>query len=136
MRVHDRARPRPTGSHQRGTQLRAFDHRQSGTQMFNQEPARGHRTGEVNVSGVGLQRQVVTEPLRLLICIHMTAHPGKQRGVVDDTAVGPVQSQPIRQPHRDQALAQHMLHRQAHAQIEAKRQRRQQFRQPNALTRG
>jgi len=29
-----------------------------------------------------------------------------------------------------------MLHRQAHAQIEAKRQRRQQFRQPNALTRG
>jgi hypothetical protein len=76
---------------------------------------------------VGLERGVVTEPLRLLIGIHMATHPGQQGGVVHDLTVGLIQAQDLGQPHADQALTQHMLHRLAHTQVSCQRQNAQQF---------
>jgi hypothetical protein len=44
------------------------------------------------MADVAFQRHVVAEPLRLLIRIHMAAHPGKQGRVVHHLAVGAIQA--------------------------------------------
>ena len=56
-------------------------------------------------------RMIVAEPLGLLVRVDVAADPGDQRGVVDDRARLLVQADPSSEPHRDQALAQHVLHR-------------------------
>jgi len=76
---------------------------------------------------IGLQRHVVAEPLRLLVGVDMTSHPGQQGRVVHDLPVSLVQAHPLGQPQRDQALAQDVLHRLAHAQVGAERQDAEQF---------
>ncbi len=80
-----------------------------------QRPGGGGR--EVDVAEVGLERQVVAEPFRLLVGVDVTAHPGEQGRVVHHLTVGLVQAQALGQPQADQALAQHVLHRLAHAQV-------------------
>ncbi len=66
-----------------------------------------------------LQVDVVAEPLRLLVRIGMAAHVDQQGRVIDRRPGVVVQAHPLRQAHRDQALAQDMLHRLAKAQVNA-----------------
>ena len=79
----------------------------------------------------GLQRDVVAEPLRLLVRVGVAADVDEQRGVVDVGARLLVEADPLREPQRDQALAQHVLHRLPEAQVDAERQRGDELRQPN-----
>lgn len=53
----------------------------------------------------------------------MAADVDDQRGVVDDRALLVVEPDPLRHPQRDQALAQHVLHRLAEAEVDAERER-------------
>jgi hypothetical protein len=78
----------------------------------------------------GLERDVIAEPLRLLMRVSVTAHVDQQRGVVNRHPVLLTQPGLPRQPQRDQALPQHMLHRLPEPQVYLKRQRRHQLRQP------
>jgi hypothetical protein len=57
----------------------------------------------------------------------MTAHPRQQRDVVHDGALRVLQRQPLSEAEREQALAQHVLHRLPEPQIHAQRQRRDQL---------
>ena len=61
----------------------------------------------------------------------MTADVDQQRRVVHAAARLLVQAHPLREPQRDQALAQHVLHRLPEAQVDAERQRRDEFSQPD-----
>ena len=78
-----------------------------------------------------LQRDVVAEPLRLLVRVGVAAHVDQQRGVVDGRALGLVEADELTEPQRDQALAQHVLHRLAEPEIDPQRQRREQLGQPH-----
>jgi hypothetical protein len=80
----------------------------------------------------GLQRDVVAEPLRLLVRVGVTADVDQQGGVVDRHPVLLAQTRVAGQPQRDQALPQDMLHRLAEPQVDAERQRRDQLSQPDA----
>ena len=80
----------------------------------------------------GLERDVVAEPLRLLVRVGVTAHVDQQGGVVDGHPVLLAEARVAGQPQRDQALAQHVLHRLAEPQVDAERQRRDQLGQPRA----
>jgi predicted nicotinamide N-methyase len=77
-----------------------------------------------------LDADVVTEPLRLLVGIRVAAHVDEQRGVVDDGPLLLVQADSLGQPQRDQALAQHVLHRLSEAEVDAERQRGHELGQP------
>ena len=59
----------------------------------------------------------------------MTADVDEQGGVVDDRPPLLVEPDPLGQPQRDQALAQHVLHRLPEAEVDAERQRRDELRQ-------
>jgi hypothetical protein len=83
--------------------------------------------GEIDAADVSLEHRVVAEPFRLLVGIDVTAHPGQQGRVVHDLPVGLIQAQPLGQPQRNQALAQHVLHRLAHPEISRQRQHAEQF---------
>ena len=61
----------------------------------------------------------------------MAADVDEQRGVVDDRSLLLVEPDPLGEPQRDQALAQHVLHRLAEAEVDAERQRRDELRQPD-----
>jgi hypothetical protein len=80
----------------------------------------------------GLERDVVAEPFRLLVCVGVTAHVDQQGGVVDGHPVLLAEPRVIGQPQRDQALAEHVLHRLPEPQVDAERQRRDQLGQPRA----
>ena len=79
----------------------------------------------------GLQRDVVAEPLRLLVGVGVAADVDEQRGVVDGRALLLVEPEPLGEPQRDQALAQDVLHRLPEAEVDAERQRRDELRQPD-----
>ena len=83
-----------------------------------------------------LDPDVVTEPLRLLVSIGMTAHVDQQRRVVDDRPRLVVQPGPLRQAQRDQALAQHVFHGLAEAEVDAERQGRDELGQAHRRTGG
>ena len=83
-----------------------------------------------------LERDVVAEPLRLLVRVGMTADVDQQGGVVDRHPLLLAETRVVGQPQRDQALAQHVLHRLAEPQVHAERQRRDQLRQPGARSAG
>ena len=85
------------------------------------------RPAHVDLSRVALERDVVAEPLGLLVGVGVAADPGEQPGVVDDHALGLVEPQALAHPQRDQGLADHVLHRLAQAQVGAQRQRRHQL---------
>ena len=70
-----------------------------------------------------LGRDVVREPLGLLVRVGVTTDVDQQRRVVDDRALVLVEPHPLGEPQRDQALPQHVLHRLAEAEVDAERQR-------------
>jgi hypothetical protein len=76
-----------------------------------------------------LQRDVVAEPLGLLVGVRMTADVDQQRGVVDVGALSLVQPDRLGQTHGDQALAQDVLHRLVEAEVDAERERGDQLRE-------
>ena len=80
---------------------------------------------------VPLQRQVVAEPLRLLIRIGVTANPREQTRVVQRPAFAIVEPEPLRKTQRDQARTDHVLHRLPQPEIRPKRQQRDQLRETN-----
>jgi hypothetical protein len=82
----------------------------------------------------GLQRDVVAEPLRLLVRVGMAPDVDEQGRVVDDRPLGLVEPDPLREPQRDEALAQHVLHRLPEAEVDAERERGDELRQPNMRT--
>ena len=82
----------------------------------------------------GLHRDVVAEPLRLLVRVGMTADVDEQGGVVDDRPLLLVEPDALGEPQRDEALAQHVLHRLAETEVDAERERRDELRQPNVRT--
>ena len=71
----------------------------------------------------GLQRDVVAEPLGLLVRVGVAADVDEQRGVVDDRALVLVEPDALGEPQRDQALPQHVLHRLPEAEVDAERER-------------
>ena len=52
----------------------------------------------------------------------MTADVDQQCGVVDRRPLGFVEPDPVGEPQRDQALAQHVLHRLAEPQVDSERE--------------
>ncbi len=74
-----------------------------------------------------LERNVVAEPLGLLVRVGMAADVDEQRGVVDDEALIVVQPNAFPDAQRDQALAKDVLHRLAEAQIDPQRQGRHEL---------
>jgi len=52
------------------------------TEMAQHEQRAGGGGGEIDPAEVGLERRVVTEPLRLLVGVDVASHPGQQGGVV------------------------------------------------------
>ena len=67
----------------------------------------------------GFERDIVAEPLGLLVSVRVTADIDQQRGVVHGHPVLAFQSRMVSQPQRDQALAQDVFHRLAEAQVHA-----------------
>ena len=78
-----------------------------------------------------LQRDVVAEPLGLLVGVGVAADVDEQGGVVDDRALLLVEPESLGQPQRDQALPQHVLHRLPEAEVDAERERGHELRQPD-----
>ena len=76
-----------------------------------------------------LQRDVVAEPLGLLVRVRVAADVDEQRAVVDDRPRLLVGAEPLGQPERDQALPQHVLHRLSEAEVDAERERGDELRQ-------
>ena len=76
-----------------------------------------------------LERDVVTEPLRLLVGIRMAADVNEQRRVVDVRALLLVEPEALGQPQGDQALAEDVLHRLSEAEVDAERERGDELRQ-------
>ena len=74
-----------------------------------------------------LQRDVVAEPFRLLMRIRVARDVDEERGVVHGPAHLLVETEPFGDTQRDQALAEHVLHRLAKAEIDAERKRRDQL---------
>ena len=98
------------------------------------EPERGRRAAhapELVVVLPGLQRDVVAEPLRLLVRIGVAADVDQQRRVVDVGALLVAEADPLRKAQRDQALPQDVLHRLPEAQIDAERERGDELGQPH-----
>ena len=83
-----------------------------------------------------LQRDVVAEPLRLLVRVGVAADVDEQRGVVDDRPRLLVEADALREAQRDQALPQHVLHRLPEAEVDAERERGDELRQPNLRATG
>jgi hypothetical protein len=77
----------------------------------------------VRIVRVPLHRQVVAEPLRLLVGIGVASHPRQKAGVVDDGALGPVEAHVLAQAGGDETGANDVLHRLAEAQVCAKGER-------------
>ena len=74
---------------------------------------------ELVVVLVGLERDVVAEPLGLLVCVGMTADVDQQRRVVDDGALVLAQPQRFGETQRDHRLAQHVLHGLAEPEVDS-----------------
>ena len=84
----------------------------------------GSHTPEVVVVLPRAEGNVVTEPLRLFVGVGVAPDIDEQCGVVHGRAFAVVQPDAIREPERDRALAQHMLHRLSEAEVDPERQRR------------
>ena len=64
----------------------------------------------------------------------MAPHPRQQPRVVDNAALRVRQPKPLTQPQRNQARADHVLHRLTKPKISAQREQRNQLRQTNPLS--
>src|SRR5439155_22822092 len=78
-----------------------------------------------------LERDVVAEPLRLLVRVGVAADVDEQRRVVDDRSVLLVEAETLRDAQRDQALAQDVLHWLTEPEIDPERERADELRQPD-----
>jgi hypothetical protein len=85
---------------------------------------------------VGLQPDVVAEPLRLLMSVGMAPDADQQRGVIHIRSTLVVEPDPLGQSQRDQALPQDVFHRLPEAEIYSERRRGDEFRQPDVRTIG
>ena len=83
-----------------------------------------------------LQRDVVAEPLRLLVGVGVAADVHQQRAVVHRRSSLVIEPDPLGNPQGDQALPQDVLHRLAEAEIDAQRQRGHDLGEPNRRTLG
>ena len=81
-----------------------------------------------------LERDVVAEPLRLLVGIGVAPDVHEERGVVHDCALLVVEPDPLRDPEGDEALAEHVLHRLPEPEIDAERQRGDELGQTDGRT--
>ena len=79
----------------------------------------------------GLQRDVVPEPLGLLVRVRVASDVDEQGRVVDDRALVLAEPDALGEPERDQALPQDVLHRLPETEIDAERERRDQLCQPH-----
>jgi hypothetical protein len=68
---------------------------------------------------VPAQRDVVTEPRRLLVRVGMTAKPREQSDVVDNRPLGLVEADILGDPQAKHARAQDVLHRLANPEVVA-----------------
>ena len=82
---------------------------------------------------LGFYSDVIAEPLGLLVGVGVTADVDEERRVVHGRPRVLVEADPLRQLERDQALAQHMLHRLAEAEIHPQGERGHQLRQAHPL---
>ena len=103
----------------------------AGTEVAQGEQLAGHAR-HVRRAGVGLERQVVPEPLRLLVGVDVATDPRDQARVVDEPPCLLVEAQALGEPQRDQRLAQPVLQRLAHPQIGPERDHRDQLGEPDA----
>jgi hypothetical protein len=92
-----------------------------------QHEARAVEPDQVRGVHVGAQCDVIAEPPGLLVGVDMAADPRQQRDVVDDHALGLIETAALAEPEGDHALPKHVLHRMAQPQIGAQRQRRDQL---------
>jgi len=114
------------------TDTEALEQRLSGSKT----PQTGHRRPHAVQSMVvlvGLQGDVITEPLGLLVSVGVTTHVREQRRVIDDRSLVLVETEVLGETRRDPALAQYVLHRLAEAQVDTERQRTDELRQANAF---
>jgi hypothetical protein len=80
-----------------------------------------------------LEGNVVAEPLRLLVRVGVAPDVDQQRRVVHRRPPWPVEPHPLRDPQRDQALAQYVLHRLAETEVDTQRQRSDQLGKSHAV---
>jgi hypothetical protein len=103
-----------------------------------QQPHRRHRAARIVqlvLVLVGLDGEVVPEPLGLLVRVGVTADVHEQRRVVDDDLVLVGQPELICEPEGDQALAEHVLHRLPEPEVDPEGQRGHELRQPDLARR-
>ena len=85
---------------------------------------------------VGLQGDVVAEPLGLLMGVGVATHVREERGVVDDRPLVVLETQVISETQRDPTLAQHVLHGLAEPEVDTERQRTDELGEANPLDLG
>ena len=68
------------------------------------------------------QRDIVTEPLHLLVRVGVARDVDQERGEVDRRALVALQGEVIAQAKRDHRLPEHVLHRLPEPEIDAERQ--------------
>ena len=124
MVVQDAVRVAPAVTEERDAEPRAVQERTSRAEVLQHEAG----PGVVDEREVGFEREVVPEPLRLLVGVDVTSHPREERGVVDRHALRLVQADALAQAHRDQALAEDVLHRLPQPEVGPQRQDREELR--------
>ena len=86
----------------------------------------------VEQPGVALEGEVVPEPFRLFMSVHVTTNPGEQRRVIERGPLRLVQAEALAKIERDHAFAHHVIHRLTHAEVGAQRQHGDHLCQANA----
>ncbi len=88
---------------------------------------RHRHPGEVVVVRVGVEGRLVAEQLGQFARVGRARDPREERGVVGGRAHLGRDAGRVGEPHRDDGLAQHPLHRTAHAEVGDERERRNQL---------
>ena len=124
MVVQDAVGVAPAVAEEGDAEPRAVEERPSRPEVLQHEAG----PGMVDEREVGLEGEIVAEPLRLLVGVDVTSHPREERGVVDRHALRLVQADALAQAHRDQALAEDVLHRLPQPEVGTQRQDGEEFR--------
>ena len=107
--------------HQRGHHAHPLTQRLAAGDVAEQEPQVGE-PGPVDEVGVAPDRDVVAEPARVLLRVRVTADPHEQRRVVDRRLLLPAETEPVRQPARNDRRPEHVLGRLTQAEVDRHRQ--------------
>jgi hypothetical protein len=116
------------GDHELEPDAEAVQRRATGSDLAHRGDGAADAAWLVLVSA-RLERDVVAEPLGLLVRVGMTPDIDEQGRVVDDRALVLAQADALAEAQRDEGLAQHVLHRLAEAEVDAERQGRDELRQ-------